>query len=215
MQIAIPLEFTNALAYETGLHIGDGSMNFYSNHGLYSLRGDKIKDRQFFQEIIAPLYYEVYSAKVNLREWSDVCGFQISSDELVKFKESLGLPLGPKTEIQIPAMIMDDEEFQRECLRGLFETDGNVYLEPKNGRLYPRLEFSTTSKKLSHQVSRVLLSNKIPFSNWKQSYSNGWKDIYRTCIRGQNNLERWMSLIGLKHPSLIGKLAKLGLSTTF
>jgi len=206
VKLIIPDQITGELAYETGLHIGDGSMNYYSGHGLYSLRGDKIKDRLFFEQIVKPLYNRLYNADVHLREWTDVFGFQIASTELVDFKKKLGLPLGPKNEVKIPALIMADNSLSLSCLRGLFETDGNFYLEPKNRKLYPRLEFSTTSKILSEQVCNILANNILPFSVWKRDYTNGWKTIYRVCIRGFPNLNRWLDLVGLNHPFMLQKL---------
>ena len=43
---------TEELAEETGLHIGDGSMNFYKNKGelkgLYQLRGHMTDDKEHY-----------------------------------------------------------------------------------------------------------------------------------------------------------------------
>ena len=209
MKVKIPGKVTESLAYETGLHIGDGSMNYYAHGGIYSLRGDKKKDRRFYQEIIKPLYEEVYDADVHLRDWKDVFGFQICSDELVEFKHCIGLPLGPKINVAIPEVFLTEKNLRLNCLRGLIETDGTIYLEPKNNSLYPRIEFGTTSEPLAKQVSALLTASGFKFHERKQVRSNGWLPIYRFYIRGKPNLEKWLGSVGINHPYLLEKIELL------
>ena len=64
--IQIPEEPTEDLAYLIGLHIGDGSMNFYQNSGLYSVRGHKVDDRKHYEKVIKPLFKRVYNVDFNL-----------------------------------------------------------------------------------------------------------------------------------------------------
>ncbi|NUN11512.1 hypothetical protein HUU53_02605 [Candidatus Micrarchaeota archaeon] len=209
MRVLLPFGITTALAYETGLHIGDGSMNYYNNKGLYSLRGNKIKDKLFFDEVVKSLYSSLYHIEVKLRDFGDVYGFQICSDELIEFKKNLGLPLGPKRNIVIPKIILENNLLSLACLRGLIETDGNFYLENKNGALYPRIEFSTTSQSLSKQVCFILSKNNFNFSKWCTEYSNGWLPIHRICIRGYANLQKYIKEVDFFHPFFLQKLALL------
>ena len=46
--IILPQRMTEPLAEEIGLHVGDGSMNFYSGRGLFQLRGHLIDDRAHY-----------------------------------------------------------------------------------------------------------------------------------------------------------------------
>ncbi|MBN1275747.1 hypothetical protein JXA12_05670 [Candidatus Woesearchaeota archaeon] len=64
---------------------------------------------------------------------------QIWSDELVTFKESLGLPLGKKTDFTIPKIILEKNEWVLSFIRGFFDTDGCLYIQNKRGKPYPRL----------------------------------------------------------------------------
>ena len=70
--IKIPEEITTELAEETGLHIGDGSMNFYNNKGnfkgIYSLRGHICDDVKHYNSRIKFLYWKLYNLKINLRK---------------------------------------------------------------------------------------------------------------------------------------------------
>jgi len=145
MEINIPNKITSELAEETGWHIGDGSMNYYENHGkvkgIYQLRGH-IKDyKQHYLIRIAPIFKKLYDIKLNLREMPStrVFGFQIWNNKLVKFKQKLGLPIGKKFNISIPQIFFKEKELKLSVLRGIFDTDGSINLEKKNNKLYPRI----------------------------------------------------------------------------
>ena len=133
--IEIPKMKSSLLAEETGIHMGDGSMGLYRNNriGLYSLAGHPIDDREYFENYLMKIYEALYGVKPNLRKWSRAYGFQICSKELIEYKKKLGLPCGPKSSLRIPSWIKKGNiDFQRKFLRGLFDTDGSVYLEKKS-----------------------------------------------------------------------------------
>ena len=101
--IILPGKSSEELAEETGLHIGDGSMNFYENkydiRGIYSLRGHIKDDKEHYDKTIKKLYKNLYGINVSLRDMpSDgVYGFQKWSNNLVNFKHKiLKLCLGKK-----------------------------------------------------------------------------------------------------------------------
>ena len=88
---------------EIGLHVGDGSMNFYRSKnktkGLYQLRGHSIDDKLNYYTRIKFLYKYLYNLDISLRHMpsTGVIGFQVWSDALVQFKHKvLGLCLGKK-----------------------------------------------------------------------------------------------------------------------
>lgn len=54
--LALPEEVSPDLAEEIGLHIGDGSMNFYCGKGLFQLRGHIMEDKAHYQKRIKRLY---------------------------------------------------------------------------------------------------------------------------------------------------------------
>lgn len=150
------------LAEETGWHIGDGSMNYYLKRnklkGLYQLRGHIVDDRQHYLARIKPVFDEVYGTNISLRDMrsTSVFGFQLWNDTIVEKKRKLGLPLGKKTNIEIPAMILESKKYSQAFVRGMFDTDGNIYLEPKNNKFYPRIKFSTISQPLANQLLTLL-----------------------------------------------------------
>src|SRR3989338_7844348 len=107
-----PSNISNELAEEVGWHIGDGSMNFYKNsgklRGIYQLRGHIEEDREHYIKRIKPLFKQIYNLDISLRKMPStrVFGFQVWNDDLVKFKQGLGLTLGKKFDISIPKVFL-------------------------------------------------------------------------------------------------------------
>lgn len=152
MKIKIP-EISVELAEEAGWHIGDGSMNYYKNNGklkgIYQLRGHIEDDKEHYLIRIKPLFNSLYNIDISLREMPStrVFGFQIWNNELIKFKQNLGLPLGKKIGISIPSVFLQNRGLKTAIIRGIFDTDGGIYLEKKNNKFYPRLHIRTKISK--------------------------------------------------------------------
>lgn len=198
-KLEIPNTITKELAEETGIHVGDGSMNIYKGGGsLYSLEGDPL-EKEYYLNFIGPLYKKVYNLQVRLRErkCAGVFGFQIGSKGLIDFKhKKLQLPLGPKNEVEIPKLIRNsDINIKAAFIRGFFDTDGGIYLEKKYGKLYPRIQLTNKSQKLMYQI-RDILEKEFGF-NLSIRLDN---DCYRLVIGGNENFIKWMKLIGSNNP---------------
>src|SRR3989338_2118052 len=122
-----PKIINEELAEETGWHIGDGSMNYYKNggkrKGLYQLRGHIEDDKPHYLKRIKPIFKKLYGIDISLREMPStrVFGFQIWSDDLVKFKQSLGLKVGPKLDLIIPDVFLKSDKLKSAVIRGIFD----------------------------------------------------------------------------------------------
>jgi len=208
--ISIPNSITNELAEETGWHIGDGSMNFYKNKGklkgIYQLRGHIEDDREHYVKVIKPVFKSIYNIELSLREMPStrVYGFQIWSNKLVDFKLKLGLPLGKKFDILIPKIFLENEELKISVIRGIFDTDGCIYLEKKNKKLYPRVEITTISMKLAEQILNILreLGFRASIYSWDSVNHPNKKRVYKITTRGIEMFDKFISEIcpkNLKH----------------
>ena len=196
------------LAEEIGWHIGDGSMNYYNNRGMYQLRGHIEEDKLHYIQRIKPLFEKVYSVKINLREMPStrVFGFQIWNDKIIEFKQQLGLPLGKKLELEIPKEFIIKKELFLACIRGIFDTDGGLYLEKKNNKLYPRVYITTISVKLAKQISNLLSLVGLKATNYIDNHSKGNKlDSYKIEIRGVKMLHKFFQIIDPKNPKHLAK----------
>jgi len=204
-----PSNITEELAEETGWHIGDGSMSYYNNQGVKKgiyqlLRGHIEDDKQHYIEGVKPIFKKLYGIDISLREMSStrVFGFQIWSNELVKLKEKLGLPTGPKTSIEIPKIFLKNGVLRAAVLRGIFDTDGCVYLEKKNGKLYPRLEIKTISFPLASQLKENFNELGLRATMYKEKFvkKGGQKDSYAVVIRGVEMFDLFMKVVKPQNP---------------
>ena len=206
--ITLPKRITADLAEEIGLHIGDGSMNIYKKKGLFQLRGHIRDDKKHYQTRIKELYASLFNLNINIREMQStgVIGFQIWSDAIVDFKNNiLGLPLGKKTNIKMPTTIKTKKLFFP-FMRGLFDTDGCLYIENKRGKPYPRVEIGTTSKPLCSLVVNLLekYGMHVFYYEYKRKELN-WNNLYTIATTGFSNVNKWFKEIKPKNPKHIKK----------
>ncbi len=209
--ILIPNAPSSELAEETGLHLGDGSMNFYKGLGLYQLRGNIISDKEHYNKVIKPLYESIYNLRINLRDMpsDSVYGFQIWSQALVSFKSSvLKLPLGFKRDFDVPKFVMGTEAYMRSFIRGVFDTDGTLYLMKRYGSLYPRIELTTISPLFAQRLYKILklLNFRTTIGSFN-GIGNRYK-TYRVSCRGREMLNRWMREISPHNPKFTAKYQK-------
>jgi len=198
------------LAEETGIHIGDGSMNIYTNGACYTVACHEINEKEYIKNHVAKLVEKIYGIKPNLRKWSEgAYGFRIHSQKVVDFKhKDLNLPLGKKINIKIPERIYENPKLLKRCLRGLFDTDGYLCIEKRFGKPYPRIELHVNSKELIEQVKHALKDMGFGVSVWEHKYAKkNWLTTYNLCVRGRKSLELWMNEIGFKNEKNLKKVA--------
>ncbi|HUS48787.1 MAG TPA: LAGLIDADG family homing endonuclease [Candidatus Paceibacterota bacterium] len=209
-------EICTELAEETGWHIGDGSMNFYSregkSRGIYQLRGHIEDDREHYLARIKPLFKKLYDLDISLREMlsTRVFGFQIWNNELVNFKKGLGLPLGKKFDIAIPSVFLENKELTIAVIRGIFDTDGSINLEKKNSKLYPRVYITTICPTLASQLLELFNKLGIRATKYSQLANKEFnrQREYRVTIRGEEMLVKFMKIIKPQNPKHTAKYKK-------
>ncbi len=212
----IPKKISKELAEETGWHIGDGSMNLYLNQGkqrgFYQLRGHIEDDKEHYEKRIKLLFEKIYEHKINIRTMPStrVVGFQIWNDELINFKKNLGLCLGKKFDIEIPEIFLAKDNLKKAILRGIFDTDGGIYLEKKNNKLYPRIYITTISFKLSEQLLKLFQELNLRTTRYSQLFNKKFKRqrSYIITIRGIKMFHKFMKEISPKNPKHIAKYKK-------
>jgi len=123
-----------------------------------------------------------------------VIGFQIWDDKLVNFKKDLRLPLGEKTSVKIPSVFLSDDGLSKAVLRGIFDTDGGIYLEKKNNRFYPRMYITTISLELSEQIMAIFKKLDFRITRHSQYYPRGMNrnTLYVLTIRGVEMFHKFM-----------------------
>ena len=201
------------LAEETGIHIGDGSMNIYSGVYSYTLACHHIDDKEYMDYHLIPLYERIYGVKPKGREWSKgTYGFRIHNRNIVEFKRDvLGLPMGKKDNINIPSQILEEKNLRKAFLRGFVDTDGgiNTFLANKR-KVYPRIEMCNVSKNLMKSINTILREFGFRTSTWvTNSNKEKWNEVSRLSINGFGMLKKWKEEIGFSNPKNIKKSDKL------
>jgi intein/homing endonuclease len=126
--IKLPEIVTKELAEEIGIHIGDGSL---STNYRYSLRGSSLDEKEYYDMHIQKLYKNLFGFTPIMKEdkINHTYGFQIGSKTIWVFKKRiLGIVSEKKSNVRIPEIIKNgDVKIVCSFLRGLFDTDGNLF----------------------------------------------------------------------------------------
>ena len=192
-EIKFPKAMSAPLAEEIGIHLGDGCL---SSKNYFSVKSHK-EEKAYF-DFMYDLYHLLYGIKIQVKEYERVWGFEVYSKGLTQFKtQVLGLPIGEKVErIRIPEVVLatKNKEVYRAIIRGLFDTDGNIYHKKKN--LYPVISITIKSKELIQQLRDMFL--KLGF----MPVVYKWTII----LNGEVMCSKWIREIGSNNPKKKKKL---------
>lgn len=210
--IKIP-EPNELLAYETGVHIGDGSLHI-TKGGTHSVRfyGHGEDDWIFVSEILPKVVKQLYNKEVKTKKCNDSnkCVLNICSKAIATFKQNIGLSVGKKKMMDLPDFVKQDRKLLISCVRGIADTDFSLYFTKNEKDRY------------AEPVISCVMDNKELIQNLAKHLGNfGFKtnlrlDVKRTrkgkqlvehhlAIYGKKNLEKWMEVIGFYNPKQFTK----------
>ncbi len=143
----------NLQAYVIGLALGDGNLSNPNNRAVrlritcdkkYPLLIDRICDS------LAKLLPENKISYFDKGNCIDISAYSKHFEKLLGWKAKGGLKFIQK--FSIPKWIKQNSSFAIECLRGLLETDGSIYMD----RGYRMANFVTIIPSLSRDVSEII-----------------------------------------------------------
>ncbi len=212
--VILPKEITPLLAEEIGLTIGDG---YISNKKFESrLKGNKNDEKEYYENYVKPMFKQLYNIELNISEYDSTVGFEIYSKALWEFKTKvLGLPTAPKKTIGVPNILkVNNKEILCSLLRGLFDTDGNIYFRSQgsNKFYYPVISFTTISKILAEDLNEILVMlgfNPKLYCGSKITVKNPCPK-YTVVLYGYANFRLYKKLINTRQPKNINKLKVWG-----
>lgn len=194
--IKLPKKMSEELAEEVGVHIGDGCLSYNKNY--FSVKCNK-KEEKYFTDYLFKLYKNIYNLDLKLMKMQSVSGFEIYSKVICEFKNKvIGLPYGKKVgKLNIPKSIIEtkNKKIYHSFIRGLFDTDGCVYLRYKK---YPIISITIKSKILINQLADMF--KKLGFIPAVYNYT--------IALNGPTMLEKWVREISSHNPKNINKLKK-------
>jgi hypothetical protein len=197
------------LAYETGFHIGDGSLGCYSRHHYrYALSGNRETEAHFYEAVVGPLLRKLYNLTPSFPTYENSIYAIIYSKELVRFKtEVIGLPIGRKDTLKhLPATILGHGKVIRgKLVSGVYDADGCVKMRKTVSGIYPRISIAQKTRGIVSDLQGILLRD---FSITSTLYRNDYNDLrvskietrWFLDINGYDNLRKYSKLIGSRHP---------------
>jgi len=195
-KIKLPKKMSEELAEEIGVHMGDGCLSYNKNY--FSVKCNK-KEEKYFIDYLFKLYNHLYNLDLKLMRLSSVSGFEIYSRAIFEFKNKvIGLPYGEKVwRLNIPQPIIETKNRRIYCsfIRGLFDTDGCVYIRYKR---YPIISITIKSKILINQLADMF--KKLGFIPAVYNHT--------ITLNGPTMLEKWLKEIGSNNPKNIDRLKK-------
>lgn len=120
------------LAEICGVHAGDGYLRMRGGKGELDISGN-LEEKEYYNNHFVPLLNKTFNLNLKGREFSrGSYGVVIYSKKIAHFFNALGFPYGEKsTVVEIPKKILNSKNkvFYSRFLRGLFDTDGNLYFK--------------------------------------------------------------------------------------
>ena len=208
------LEMTPELAEICGIHAGDGYFRVRERgKGEVDISGH-LEEKGYYDNHVIPLFNKIFNLDIKGKSFSrGSYGFVSYRNEIRDALINLGFPKGAKSKtVKVPQQILESHDFKiyGAFLRGLFDTDGNLYFKKsyvgtnhfnKNHNFYPIIHLTTISKFLAEDIIKILHEMEILFNYYmydpKKKNENR---VYLVTINGIRGLDRWMESVGMKNP---------------
>ena len=159
IKIRIPRK-SKLLAEFVGILLGDGNISPY--HVGITLSLEEKKYSHYVQKIIKELFGVTSSVYKHKR--SNAVTITVNRKNLVDFCQKVGFEIGNKIkhQVDIPIWIKNNKIYSRECIRGLFDTDGcffsHNYIARGKRYSYLKIAFTSASVPLILSVREILIN---------------------------------------------------------
>ena len=187
------------LAKFIGIMLGDGGIR--SKYQL-TISFNYKTDREF-AEYVTRLIKRLFAVEHIISKRKDSLGADIiiSSASVIDFLLKQGLKAGNKikNQVDIPAWIKRNMEFQKACLRGLVDTDGSLYCHKYkvNNKWYEylKLDFTSCSEPLLRSAYGILSNLGIKAS---------LKGVHIT-VSAKTEVNRYLATVGSSNTKFLDR----------
>ncbi len=205
------------LAYETGVHFGDGCLSFRPRQTYrYALSGNRRTETQYYTTILLPLVRDLYDVSPHIYKYRNSIYLCVFSKQLVLFKHHrIGLPLGKKGDVRsLPDHVLQTDRSVGAFLAGFYDADGSIKIRRDKSGNYPRISIAQKSKRVIRHV-KALLGDM--FAIRSTMYRNEYFD-WRVSklevrwfldINGVANFARFLEGIGSCHPYALDRISRV------
>ncbi len=198
--IIVP-DYSAKLAEIIGIHLGDGELH---NPWQVVISCNAQKDRLYADHILM-LYRELFGleGKIYKRKDENTLKIIFYSSKMVDYFLDHGLYRGRKQELAtpIPVWVLSNPAWKRACVRGLFDTDGCLYIHRHtvSGKRYYNLGFCFTNynRAIIEFVYDCLVKDGL-----KPSLHKNRRYVY---IYNKAGVEKYLELFGSSNPRIINE----------
>lgn len=199
------------LAELMGIQVGDGCISENKRYSELYIGGDITEEKEYHDNWVSKLFNKkvmlpLGKSKIKYKPHPKVgvYGAYIFDKEIVQFFKELGLRSGTKLNVTIPNEILLDVSLTKRFLRGLFDTDGNLYFD-RNKTLnqlinkIPIIKLGTVSEPLANQVFNSLFS--LGFHPRRKKPYKGKRDkntVHTVLLYRKADINKFMKEIGFK-----------------
>ena len=182
-----------------GILLGDGGVSTRQ----INITLHKIDDREYAL-YIAKLIEKILRLKVTIRERrnENVNIITVSRTDLVDLLNSMGVKSGNKVRNQtgVPRWIEINKQFSLACIRGLFDTDGCVYVDKHivKGKIYKDLGLNFTNRSLPLLSFFKKVLKQVGLSPTQ-------KTKYSVFLRREKDIVRYFEIVDSSNPKHLGK----------
>ena len=186
------------LAEIFGVLNGDGHLSKI-NHEISVIGNVKTDDNYF--HYLKKKFENVLGIKFKIEKFEHYLKLRAYSIDLVNWLcNQHGFPKGKKKgKLKIPSVFLSNKKFLEAYIRGLFDTDGTIYLRRKNE---PVVEISSSDKRYLQQVQEQLLflgfkagigKNRVFIYN-KEDIGRFFKEIKSSNPKHLNKYQKYLKL---------------------
>lgn len=182
-----------------GAFIGDGFLNKYGNSYIIQFAGDSRYDFCYYKNKIIPVISRLFDRKPFIRTKGNCMWITFHSKQLfyVLIKR-FHMPKGKKVyTVKIPEEILKDKNKLIYTLRGIFDTDGCIFVDKRKTykKLYPRIALQLTNKPIIEQIHLALSSLNIKCGISEKTRGNA----YTIQINGFKEVKKYINIIGFSN----------------
>ncbi|MFH1387683.1 MAG: LAGLIDADG family homing endonuclease [Patescibacteria group bacterium] len=194
-----------------GAFIGDGYIGNYGkrkNQFLIGISGDQKLDEDYLKNYLRPLIIRNFpftKPKLYYRKDENTLMLRIYCKKLYNLFLRFGFTKGRKSNsIKIPEQILKNEELMNATIRGIFDTDGCIFLDRRKvyKKPYPRITLQLSSIDLIEQLEEYLSKDFKLYVN--KSNRDGYRNYIE--IYGHEQLERFLKKIGFSNKRHLNKV---------
>lgn len=201
IKIKIPRK-SKLLAEFIGIMLGDGNISPY-NIGI-TLSSEEKEYIQYVCKVIQKLFGVL--PKISKHKLLKAVSIIVNRKLLVNFCQEIGFKMGNKVknQVDIPAWIKENKTFARECIRGLFDTDGcffnHSYTVREKRYSYFKIAFTNASAPLVSSVAKTLIN-----FGFHVRISKNYKDVR---IEDNQYVRKYIEEIGSNNHKHLQKIKK-------